>query len=31
MLLMFEEGIRGEISQAIHKYATGNNKYMKKY
>ena len=31
MLLMFEEGARGGISQAIHKYATANNKYMKKF
>ena len=30
-LLMFEKGIRGGISQAIHKYATANNKYMKSY
>ena len=26
MLLMFEKGIRGSISQAIHKYAKSNNK-----
>ena len=31
MLLMFEEGIRGGIYQAIHKYARANNKYMKTY
>ena len=31
MLLMFEKGIRGGISQAIHKYAKSNNKYMKSY
>ena len=31
MLLMFEEGTRGEISQAIHKYAKANNKYLKSY
>ena len=31
MLLMFQDGIRGGISQAIHKYATANNKYMKNY
>ena len=30
MLLIFEEGTRGGISQARHKYATANNKYMKK-
>ena len=31
MLLMFEKGIRRGISQAIHKYAQANNKYMKSY
>ena len=31
MLSMFEEGTRGGISQAIHKYATANNKYMKNF
>ena len=29
MLLMFEKGIRGGISQAIHKYARANNMYIK--
>ena len=28
MLLMFERGIRGRITQAVHKYASANNKYM---
>ena len=28
MLLMFERGIRGGITQAVHKYALANNKYM---
>ena len=31
MLLMAEKGIRGEICHAIHRYAKGNNKYMKNY
>ena len=32
MLLMFEKGMRGGISQAIHKYAkANNNKYIKNY
>ena len=28
MLLMFEQGIRGGITQAVHKYASANNIYM---
>ena len=31
MLLMVEEGIRGGICHAIHRYAKANNKYMKDY
>ena len=31
MLLMVEEGIRGGICLSIHRYAKGNNKYMKNY
>ena len=31
MLLMFEEGTRGGMCQAMHRYAASNNKYMKNY
>ena len=31
MLLMFEEGTRGGMCQAIHRYATANTKYMKNH
>ena len=31
MRLMVEKGIRGRICHAIHRYAKGNNKYMKGY
>ena len=31
MLLMIEEGIRGGICHAVHRYAKANNEYMKKY
>ena len=31
MLLMVEKGTRGEIFQAIRRYAKANNKYMKNY
>ena len=31
MLLMVEEGIRGKICHAIHRYAKANNKYMDNY
>ena len=31
MLLMIEEGIRGRICHAVHRYAKANNRYMKDY
>ena len=31
MLLMFERGIRGGITQAVHRYAAANNPYMDEY
>ena len=31
MLLMIEEGIRGRICDAVHRYAKTNNRYMKDY
>ena len=31
MLLMIEEGIRGGIRHAVHRYAKANNRYMKDY
>ena len=31
MLLMFEAGIRGGITQAVHRYASANNRYIDNY
>ena len=31
MLLMFEAGIGGGITQAVHRYAAANNKYVDNY
>ena len=31
MLLMVEEGIRGDICHAIHRYAKANRKYIENY
>ena len=31
MLLMFEHGMRGGITQSVHRYAAANNSYMEEY
>ena len=31
MLLIIEEGIRGEMCHAVHRFAKANNKYMRNY
>ena len=31
MLIMYEEGTRGRMCQATHRYAKANNKYMKNH
>ena len=31
VLLMFERGIRGGITQSVHRHAVANNKYMEDY
>ena len=31
VFLMYEKGLRGRISQAIHRYGKTNNKYMSNY
>ena len=31
MLLMFDHGIRGGITQSVHRYASANNPYMEEY
>ena len=31
MLLMFESGIHGGITQSVHRYAAANNPYMEEY